>query len=209
MSGLWVQFSSGAGPAECAWATARAAEAFRREANDQGVGLRVIEVVAGPEPGTSRSVLFELEGEPPAGWLAGWLGTVQWVSKSPYRPHHKRRNWFLGVSAFQPPDEAAYPAGALRFETMRAGGPGGQHQNKTASAVRVTHVPTGLVAIARDGRSQHQNRQLALRRLDEALAERQAQARAEAKGDRWGQHQALERGNPVRTYEGPGFTRKA
>jgi protein subunit release factor B len=59
-----------------------------------------------------------------------------------------------------------------RIETFRAGGPGGQHQNKTESGVRLTHVPTGVTVTARDARSQHRNRRLALARLREALEER-------------------------------------
>jgi protein subunit release factor A len=59
-----------------------------------------------------------------------------------------------------------------RVETFRAGGPGGQHQNKTESAVRLTHLPTGITVTARESRSQHRNRQVALGRLREALEER-------------------------------------
>lgn len=205
----WVLVSAGVGPAECALAAARVAERLVAEASDMGLTARVLESEPGPEPGTAKSVLVAIEGEPPAGWLADWVGTVQWIAQSPYRPHHKRRNWFVGVQAVSPPDETVYPPGALRFETMRAGGPGGQHQNKTESAVRVTHLPTGLTAVARDGRSQRQNRQLALARLERALAERAEAAVAEARGDRWARHQALERGNPVRVYEGDRFGRRA
>jgi protein subunit release factor A len=59
-----------------------------------------------------------------------------------------------------------------RVETFRSGGPGGQHQNKTESGVRLTHLPSGITVTARDSRSQHRNRQIALRRLREALEER-------------------------------------
>jgi len=68
------------------------------------------------------------------------------------------------------PDDEALLA-VCRVETLRAGGPGGQHQNKTESAVRLTHIPTGIVVTARDSRSQHRNRQIALQRLRDALDE--------------------------------------
>jgi protein subunit release factor A len=69
------------------------------------------------------------------------------------------------------PDDDALLA-ECRIETFRAGGPGGQHQNKTESAVRLTHLPTGITVTARDSRSQHRNRQIALGRLRVALEER-------------------------------------
>ena len=206
---IWLQVSAGAGPAECAFVVARLAEKVQEEARTLGLAAHVLETEPGPVPGTARSVLLALTGKAPVGWVESWLGTVQWIGRSPYRPHHKRRNWFVGIEAFEPPNEGAgWPEGALRFEAMRAGGPGGQHQNKTESAVRVTHVPTGVVAIAREGRSQHQNRQLALARLERALTERREAEAAIARSSRWGQHQALERGNPVRIYEGEGFRRR-
>lgn len=75
------------------------------------------------------------------------------------------------------PDESEIPEGddallaECRVETFRSGGPGGQHQNKTESGVRLTHLPTGISVMARDSRSQHRNRQIALVRLREALEE--------------------------------------
>jgi peptide chain release factor len=186
----WVQFGAGSGPRECAWVARQVAERFLAEVP----GALLLEATEG-------SVVVEVPGEVPP----GWLGTIQWIGESPFRPGHKRKNWFIDVAAFQPPDEAGFAPGELRWEVMRAGGPGGQHANKTSSAVRVTHAPTGLAAIARDGRSQHQNRKLALARLAEALATRGAQAEADGKRARWGRHQALERGNAVRVYRGPEF----
>ena len=98
-------------------------------------------------------------------------------------------------------------AAHIRFETMRAGGPGGQHQNRTESAVRAVHMPTGLSAVARDERSQHRNRSVALARLGEMLRARQARARSQAARHDWAERIAVERGNAVRVYEGDTFRR--
>ena len=83
---------------------------------------------------------------------------------------------------------------------MRASGPGGQHVNRTDSAVRVTHVPTGVQATAREERSQHRNRKLALARLIrklDVLTERQV---TQAQEQRWRAHHELQRGNPIRVF---------
>lgn len=95
------------------------------------------------------------------------------------------------------------------IETMRASGPGGQQVNKTESAVRVTHIPTGLTVVAREERSQHMNRKLAVARLGELMKSQEKSAELQGKRDRWQQHNELERGNPIRTYEGTEFKRKA
>jgi len=91
---------------------------------------------------------------------------------------------------------------------MRTSSPGGQHVNRTESAVRITHVPTGTVALAREERSQHRNRSLALARLAATLDGRERKAGRAAERERWSRHDALERGNPIRVYVGERFTRR-
>jgi peptide chain release factor len=146
-------------------------------------------------------VLFALFGDDGlSDFLGGWQGTVQWTAQSPFRPEHKRKNWFVGVDVFAPPREARFHAKDLRFETMRASGPGGQHVNRTESAVRVTHMPSGLQATASEERSQHRNKALAIARLTRKLDKLEASGRGKAKEMRWRAHQALERGNPVRVF---------
>jgi peptide chain release factor len=96
-----------------------------------------------------------------------WIGAIQWVAQCPLRPHHKRKNWFIGVFELPalPDVPKALAAHDVRFEAFRAGGPGGQHQNKTESAVRATHIASGLSVVAREERSQHRNKALALERI--------------------------------------------
>ena len=108
-----------------------------------------------------------IHGEAAAAFARPWIGAIQWVAQSPVRPHHKRKNWFIGVFELPAPPEApkALAAQDVRFEAFRAGGPGGQHQNTTESAVRATHIASGLSVVAREERSQHRNKALALERI--------------------------------------------
>src|SRR5690606_33433153 len=100
-----------------------------------------------------------------------WLTRYRLVFKSPVRPQHKRQHWFISVSRIARPaiNDIVIQPNDVRFETLRAGGPGGQHQNTSDSAVRVVHIPTGIQLIARHERSQHRNKATALERLGMVL----------------------------------------
>jgi len=202
---LWVQISAGEGPAECCWVVARLEEVLLQQARAAGLQARVLERVAGDQPNTCKTVLLSLDGDNSVEFLAGWEGTVQWIGRSPFRPHHKRKNWFVGVEAFEPPHGPRWSEDELRVEVMRSSGPGGQHVNKTESAVRVTHVPSGLSAIAREERSQHLNRRLALARLARLFEQQGQSAEADRRRQRWQKHHSLVRGQAVRVFEGPDF----
>lgn len=206
----WVQITAGVGPVECQWTVAQVLAALQTEAATAGVTLDLLDAVPGEAPDTLRSVLLAARG-PAASLLPTWAGSVQWRGRSPFRPQHRRRSFFVGVEVLQPPDTRATKLDPrdLTFEAVRMGGPGGQHANKTETAVRVRHEPTGVIAMAREERSQHQNRRLALARLAVLLAEREAAAQAQADKARWAQHRDLVRGAPVRIYEGPAFTRRS
>ena len=203
----WVQFTAGQGPAECAWAVTCLLRCFVAEAEAASATVVLLESLPGPFPDTLNSALVAVEGERLDAWLPTWLGTILWTSVSPFRPQYKRKNWFVGVSALSVPETPAWSERDVRVDTMCAGGPGGQHVNKTESAVRVTHVPTGIVVLAREERSQHANRRLAFARLAEALRNRGRDAAERDKQRRRQEHTALERGNAVRVYQGARFTR--
>lgn len=204
---IWLQISSGRGPIECQLAVAKLADVIAKDARKAALACDVLEVVEGRERGTALSALLSLEGEGVRAFATRTRGSVLWICPSPVRSGHKRKNWFVGVEVLAPADTGtvALRVADVVFEAMRASGPGGQHVNKTESAVRVTHKPTGLVATAREERSQAMNKKLALARLAAMLAEGVSAAKADAERDRWTQHDALERGSPVRTFEGPDF----
>ena len=206
---VWLQVTSGQGPDECAWVARRVVDQILQEAAAQGHDGRILELVAGGRAETCKSALLALEGENLQELVDSWQGTVQWVGRSPFRAHHQRKNWFVGVNVFSPVAEPARHEREFKVESMRSSGPGGQHVNKTESAVRITHVPTGISAMAQEERSQHLNRKLAWTRLLQKLAGQTAEAKREQKTDQWTRHAELERGNPVRVYEGMEFRRKS
>ena len=202
MNELWLQLTAGQGPAECAWALPQILEKLCEDAAEHGIDAKLIEIVPGPQAGTAQSALVALSSLVNLTvFTESWRGTIQWTAKSPYRPAHKRKNWFIGIEVLEPPQETQFSLAELKWETMRASGPGGQHVNRTESAVRVTHVPTGIQATGSEERSQHRNRKLALARLAQKLADQQSQQRAKVGEKRWQAHQSLERGNPVRIFK--------
>jgi peptide chain release factor len=203
-----IQITSGRGPVECAWVAAQLANALVAEARGAGLRAELIEEEQGPKNGTLLSALVHLTGNGSNTFAAGFEGTVQWIGYSRFRPGHKRKNWFVGVQRIPIPATVSFSDQDVRIETMRGSGPGGQHVNTTESAVRATHIPTGLVAIARDERSQVSNRKRALERLSILVARRGERQLDAAKQQRWEGHNELERGNPVRVYEGANFRRK-
>lgn len=198
--------TSGRGPAECRIALARTLEALAREA--EAAGIEVV-VATGPDRDGNgpASAIAVLDGPGAEAFAATWIGSILWVARSPLRPHHKRKNWFVGVFKLEPrgTGPVALNPADVRFEAFSAGGPGGQHQNKTASAVRAVHKPTGLAVLARDGRSQHRNKAIALKRLGALLELREELDAAADDKEVQSRHGCLERGRPVRCFEGKDF----
>jgi peptide chain release factor len=201
---LALLITSGNGPAECQIAAAHVLAKMKDEAKVMSVK---IDVNATTSKHGVKSAVAIVSGTNCAMFSARWRGTVQWVAKSPVRPNHKRQNWFVAVT------EVVAKSGAIqgmklsdiKFESFRAGGPGGQHQNTTDSAVRATHCPSGVSAVAREMRSQHRNKALAIERLALLLQAQVASDHAAEKQAQNRQHNMLLRGNPVRKFKGTTF----
>lgn len=205
----WLQITSGRGPDECRWVVAQVVREIQSEAEKKNLKARMIQTISCRRRGALKSALIAIEGENDfTEFISGWQGTVQWIGKSMFRPNHKRKNWYVGIAVLQPVEDHHLKSNEFKIETMRASGPGGQHTNKAETAVRVTHIPTGIRAIAQEERSQYLNRKLALARLYEKLEQERETARTKDEEARWSSHNCLERGNPVRTYEGNDFRLK-
>lgn len=200
---LLLQLSAAHGPAECALAVAKGFALLQREALAHDIDVEVIETEAGPEAHTWRSLVLALDGADAAVFAQRWSGTLLWICPSPYRPTHRRKNWFFGGHVFALP-ELPHDS-EVRFEAVRASGPGGQHVNRTASAVRATHVATGISVKVQSERSQHANKRLALALIRQKLADGAEAAAADQRAGRHKSHRAIDRGNPVRTFRGAAF----
>lgn len=206
MTEFILHLTSGKGPDECRWVVERLAQAFTREGVQQGLSCEILE----EHEALPASLLIRVSGDGAKAFAQERIGTILWVGDSPFRPGHRRRNWFVGVAPAPSPESVPDLRDEdIDFQTMRASGPGGQHVNKTDSAVRATHRPTGMVSTAQEQRSQHANRKLAKLKLAIMLEERRTGALKDAQVEQWASHQNLERGNPVRTYTGPLFKLKS
>ena len=133
-------------------------------------------------------------------------GTIQWICQSPIRQGWKRKNWFVSVNTIRyKPLEYSFQETDLKFDSFRSQGKGGQHVNVTDSAVRVTHIPTGLTAMAQEERSQHRNKSLAIGRLSDVLKQNIVDSKKAVAKETWKKHDELERGNPIKIFRGSDF----
>jgi peptide chain release factor len=204
---ILFQISAAQGPEECSLAVAKALQRVEKEIKNRGFTSDLIEAIEGAQSNTFKSVLLSVEGDGVDEWAKSWEGTLQWIHTSPYRPRHLRKNWFIGVKIFSPPDtpEAASDQ-SIRYEACRASGPGGQHVNKTDSAIRATHVASGISVKVQTARSQHANKKLAAMLITQKLAEISAQAAHQVRSERHQSHSDVERGAAKRVFKGDAFT---
>lgn len=208
---LLLQLSAGQGPDECARAVAlclqRMEQAVKR-AIGKGADINMVTVQAesGTQPGCLRSVLLTFTGADALPFASAWQGTMQWQCVSPYRPQHKRKNWFFD-GVLYPIDDRVL-SGAIRYKTCRASGAGGQHVNTTDSAVIATHIDTGIQVRVESERSQHANKRIAQALIAKRLQMQQAQRQEAGEQQRRMQHFKLQRGQASKVFVGPEFVQR-
>ncbi len=111
---ILLQLSSAQGPEECCLAVKKALDRLIKEAARQDVAVTVLETETGRYSDTLRSALISLDGDNAWALSESWCGTIQWICPSPYRPHHGRKNWFLGIGRFTADEQEQ--ADAIRYE---------------------------------------------------------------------------------------------
>ncbi len=197
----YIQITAGRGPVECA----RAVTLVARELLKAFPSLQLADCEPHNQAdGCFMSMTFATEEAIPQPIIDEWQGTVLWRStKNPYRPVHKRSNWFVGINFFDEVELPHIDESDIIYETCRSGGKGGQNVNKVETAVRATHISSGLSVKCSDERSQSQNKSLARERLLLKLREINEKTLADSQTRQWNNHDNLERGNPVKKFSGP------
>jgi len=198
----FLAIHAGAGGTEAQDWAAMLVRMYSRWCERRGFKLQMMEESAGEEAGI-KSVTMRIEGDNAYGWLKTESGVHRLVRISPYDSSARRHTSFASAWVYPVVDdniEIEIEDKDLRVDTYRASGAGGQHVNKTDSAIRITHLPTNIVVQCQNDRSQHRNRATALNMLKARLYELELQKREEAANDAASSKTDSGWGNQIRSY---------
>lgn len=202
LAGCYLYIHPGAGGTEsCDWAS-MLLRMYSRWAERHGYKVRLIDLQPGDEAGISRATLL-VEGEYAYGYLKAESGVHRLVRISPFDANKRRHTSFASVHAYpdiQDDVEVEILDKDLRIDTFRAGGKGGQHVNVTDSAVRITHLPTGIVVQCQNERSQGQNKAVAMKNLRARLYQYYKEQKEAEQAAKAGEKKDIAWGSQIRSY---------
>ncbi|HHY36234.1 MAG TPA: peptide chain release factor 2 [Firmicutes bacterium] len=198
-----VALHAGAGGTEAQDWVGMLLRMYTRWAEDNGFQVEVLDLLPGEEAGVKSATIL-VSGENAYGYLKGEMGVHRLVRISPFDASGRRHTSFAAVEVLPEVKddelEVEIKPQDLRIDTFRASGAGGQHVNKTDSAVRITHLPTGIVVTCQGERSQHANRARAMKILQARLFERERRARESELDQLRGEQQEIAWGSQIRSY---------
>lgn len=201
-SGAFLFIQAGAGGTEAQDWAMMMSRMYTRWAERHGFAVEVIDEHEGDTAGI-KNITFRITGQRAYGWLKNEIGVHRLVRISPFNANGKRQTSFASVDVWPDIDdnvEIEINDKDLRVDTYRASGAGGQHVNKTDSAVRITHIPTNTVVTCQNERSQIQNREMAMKMLRSKLYELEMQKRAAEQDAHTAAQKKIEWGSQIRNY---------
>ena len=197
-----LRLNAGAGGTEsCDWCS-MLYRMYTRWAERKGFALEVLDYLDGEEAGI-KSVTFQINGENAYGYLKSEKGVHRLVRISPFNAQGKRQTSFVSLDVMPDIEEdldVEVKDEDIRIDTYRSSGAGGQHINKTSSAIRITHFPTGIVVTCQNERSQHMNKDKAMQMLKAKLYMLKQEENAEKLSDIRGDVKEIGWGNQIRSY---------
>ena len=197
-----LKLNAGAGGTEAQDWTSMLLRMFTRYAERQGFAIEMLDYLPGDEAGV-KSATLQINGHNAYGYLRSEKGVHRLVRISPFDANARRHTSFAAVDVMPELDDTVdikIDPSDLKVDTYRASGAGGQHVNKTSSAVRMTHIPTGIIVQCQNERSQIQNRERCMQLLRAKLYEYERAKQEALKNDIAGDYQDIEWGSQIRSY---------